>query len=118
VRAALVGIIGGLFLLGTIIEAFEEKTPTGDTKTSVTGEYLGWVSIDSARGYALVSFTNTSSSEASLSCTVSVRTDFGNSGFDILTGTIDAGETIEQRVALTVTDNAAALVDSGEVECD
>jgi hypothetical protein len=112
------GTIGGVVLLVIVVAIIWSAVSGGSGGSgggNVTGRYDGWVPVDSAHGYALITVTNSGSSDAHAGCTVEVRTSFGDYGFDYLDQDIPPG-THNYRVPLTVQNNAARLVVSGSVK--
>jgi hypothetical protein len=82
----------------------------------ITGTFVRWEAVDDARGYAYFSITNHGPEDGVAECTIRVRNDFGNFGFDILSGEpIEAGETISGRIPIDVSEGSF-LIDEGSVE--
>jgi hypothetical protein len=90
----------------------------GQTKTeakNLTGSFVNWVPVDDGHGYAYFSVTNNGSESATATCTITVKDDFGDFGFDSLVGElVGAGQTISGKIALSV-GKSAALINHGEV---
>jgi hypothetical protein len=86
-----------------------------DGCSNCRGTFLTWEPVDDARGYAYFTVTNNGSTTATATCTVTVRNDFGNFGFDILVGeTIAPGQTINGKMAISVGEGSF-LINQGEV---
>lgn len=102
-----------LLLLGSV---FATVVACSGNSENLTGAFVSWEPVDSAHGYANFTVTNNGTEVATASCTVLVRTDFGEQGFDYLADEeIQPGETKNLRMPLTVTGNSAANVTKGEV---
>lgn len=118
--------IVGIFIIGLVAWFLFGRGDTSSTKASdatpeptvakhLSGEFVEWQPVDEKNGYALFTVTNNGSSAATAECTVKVDNDFGNFGFDIMTGeTIPAGQTKNYRMPLSVGEGSF-LIDHGEV---
>jgi hypothetical protein len=113
-RAMLI-LIAVLVGVGILISILNGGSGSGSGSSNLTGRFIRWEAVDDARGYAYFEVTNRGSQTATAECTIRVRNDFGNSGFDILVGEqVPAGETISGRIALDVGEGSF-LIDQGEV---
>lgn len=89
--------------------------PGGGSK-NLTGTFLRWQPVDSANGYAYFTVTNNGASTAVAKCTVNVRDDFGDFGFDTLVGeTVPAGQTVTLKMAIGM-GKGSLLVNHGTVK--
>jgi hypothetical protein len=87
----------------------------GGSSSSLTGRFIRWEPVDEANGYAYISVTNHGSTAGVAECTVTVRNDFGDFGFDYMVGeTIGAGETFSGRMAINVGEGSF-LINQGDV---
>lgn len=90
-------------------------TPVPEPTGVIVGAFVRWQSVDDRNGYAYFTLTNTGSTPATATCTISVRNDFGNFGFDFLVGEIvQPGETVSGRIPISV-GSGSRLINSGEV---
>ncbi len=82
---------------------------------NLTGTFDHWEPVDDGHGHAYFAVTNNGSAAATAECTVQVRDDFGDFGFDSLVGeTVEPGKTITGRMALSV-GKGSFLINSGSV---
>ena len=120
-------LIGVLLLIGIAVAFVSgndegEATPTDrpvqdddEPNARITGEFLRWEPVDEENGYAYFSITNHGPEDGVAECTIEVRNDFGDFGFDILVGeSIEAGETIRSRIPIDVGEGSF-LINEGEV---
>ena len=118
-------VVVGLIVVGIIISAINSGGGPGPTQRgggddsepngNLVGRFIRWEPVDEARGYAYFEITNRGTSTATAECTIEVRNDFGNFGFDILVGErVPAGETISGRIPINVGEGSF-LIDEGEV---
>lgn len=83
---------------------------------NVTGTFLRWEPVDDARGYAHFSVTNNGDKAVTVTCTISVRNDFGDFGFDSLVGErIAAFDTLSGKIPINVGEGSF-LIEEGEVK--
>lgn len=120
-------LIGILLVVGLAIAFFNgddegsgNESRAADTadepNARITGEFVEWQPVDDARGYAVFTITNHGPDDGVAECTIEVSNDFGNFGFDSLVGEpIEAGETINGRIALDV-DEGSFLINEGSVK--
>jgi hypothetical protein len=98
---------------GTAVEATPAVTAAPAKR--LVGRFIRWEAVDEKNGYAYFSGTNNRSEKATAECTVSVKNDIGNFGFDIMVGEdVAAGETISGKMALSV-GQGSFLINEGEV---
>lgn len=93
------------------------SAPTSAPATSnLTGKFLSWEPVHEANGDAHFSVTNNGTSAAAAKCSISVRNDFGNFGFDSLVGeTVAPGQTITGKIPISVS-RGSFLINSGDVK--
>jgi len=114
---AVVSLLVVFAVLALIIWGIVALVGGGGGGASLEGHFISWIPEDSAHGYALISVTNHGTKGAEANCSVVVQTDFGDVGFDYLDGTyVGPGETVQGRVPLTVQNNAAFNVRTGDVK--
>lgn len=90
--------------------------PTPAPTSPITGTFVRWQSVDDKNGYAHFTITNNGTVPATAKCSISVRNDFGNFGFDSLVGeVVQPGETISGRIPISV-GSGSKLINQGEVE--
>lgn len=95
--------------------AVPTPTPVPQPTAVLTGKFVRWEAVDARRGYAYISVTNSGPVAGTAKCTVSVKNDFGNFGFEFLTGVVvQPGETASGRVAIDV-GSGSPLINSGTV---
>ena len=81
----------------------------------LTGKFVDWVPVDEANGYAFFSITNSGTSTETATCTIRVKNDFGNFGFDYLVGEeVGPGQTVTGKLPLRVGEGSF-LINHGEV---
>lgn len=119
---ARLGCLGLVILLG-VIGYMNRGTGTGTgsnnggapSENHLTGKFLEWVPVDEGNGYAYFSITNSGTTTETATCSISVKNDFGNFGFDSLVGeSVGAGQTITGKIPLSVS-KGSFLINSGEV---
>lgn len=112
--AVAVVVIGVIFLASSRPSSPGSSTPAA--RASITGSFIRWEPVDDARGYAVFTVTNNGSAAGTAKCSVSVRNEFGNFGFDSLVGeTVGAGQTRTFRLALSV-GSGSRLINTGTVK--
>jgi hypothetical protein len=75
---------------------------SASANSKLSGVYGSWTPVDAGHGYARFAVTNHGTTSATAKCTVEVRDDFGNLGWDSLVGeTIPAGQTKTLRMAIS-----------------
>ena len=110
------GFIVLVVLIAYVSGAGKGGTGGGTAGGNLTGNFVKWVPVDDAHGYAYFSITNTGSTAATAKCSISVKDDFGDFGFDSLVGeSVDPGRTITGKMALSV-GKGSFLINSGEVK--
>jgi hypothetical protein len=78
------------------------STPGAAAAGGFSGVFGSWTPVDAGHGYARFAVTNHGTTSATAKCTVEVRDDFGNLGWDSLVGeTIPAGQTKTLRMAIS-----------------
>jgi hypothetical protein len=88
---------------------------TNAEQEHLSGTFIRWEPVDSARGYAYFSVTNNGASEAVAKCMVMVFDEYGNFDFDYLGGQkVRSGATIYGKVELDVGEGST-LPHSGDV---
>lgn len=119
--------LGCLVVLVLIAGAYSFLTgKSGDSQPSrtaapaqarLTGSFERWEPIDDSHGYAYFSIRNSGTSSATATCTVIVRDDFGDVGFDYMSGeVVAAGQSLNGRMALSVSGQGAYRITSGELK--
>jgi hypothetical protein len=99
------GLVAAVVLLWIVLggNGGSGATPDPATPSHLTGKLLGWDPVDQASGYARFSVTNSGTADAVAKCSITVKNDFGDSGFDFLVGLpVPAGETVTSRIPLSV----------------
>ena len=89
---------------------------SGSGGAHLSGTFIQWVPVDEGHGYAYFSVTNSGTASATAKCTISVKDDFGDFGFDMLVGeTVGPGQTITGKMAIGV-GKGSLLINSGDVK--
>ena len=119
------GILAVLVVVGAAFGSRGGKgaAPTSRPATTIApvakqlvGTFVEWVPVDEANGYAYITIKNNGTTTVTAECTVSVRNEFGNFGFDSLVGEeIAPGETFSGRMAISVSEGSF-LINEGEVK--
>jgi hypothetical protein len=100
-------VVGLLVLVWVASVALTVRGPafssTPANSRSVTGTFVSWDPVDDAHGYAHFTVTNSGGTAEIAKCKIDVRDDFGDFGFDSMTGErIEAGQTKTFRMPLSV----------------
>jgi hypothetical protein len=120
----LVGCLSILIVIGAIGYLTGNKGSGGSSQQAdpngggkhLTGTFLRWDPVDEGDGYAYFSITNTGTVTETAECSVSVKDDFGDFGFDSLVGeTVGPGQTVTGKLPLSV-GKGSFLINSGEVK--
>lgn len=89
--------------------------PTPRATSPIVGTFLRWEAVDDKRGYAYFKITNNGTAPATAKCSIRVRNDFGNFGFDSLVGeVVQPSQTITGRIPISVGEGSR-LINQGEV---
>jgi hypothetical protein len=75
----------------------------GGVTKNLTGAFVSWEAVSDSAGYMHFTVTNNGTTSERATCTIQVQDDFGDFGFDYMTGTVVApGQTISLRAPLNV----------------
>lgn len=93
-------------------QASQTSAPAND----LTATFDNWEPVDDGNGYAYFSITNRGTASAVAKCTVTVKDDLGDFGFDSLVGeTVGPGQTVHGKMAISV-GKGSYLVNTGTVD--
>jgi hypothetical protein len=96
-------------------QAADNGDSNGNSGAGLSGLFIEWVPVSDSNGYAYFSVTNSGGTTATATCTIKVSNDFGNFGFDILSGeSVGPGETISGKMPLSVGEGSY-LINKGAV---
>ena len=123
-RGRMLGLgLGGIFIIAYAVNLANKGGSGGAPAAQppaagkhLTGTFLSWTAVDDAHGYAYFSVTNSGSVTETAECTIDVRDDFGDFGFDSLVGeSVGPGATVSGKMALNV-GKGAFLINKGSVK--
>jgi hypothetical protein len=74
-----------------------------DSSANITGTSVAWDPVDDSSGYALFTLHNSGTASGVAKCTISVKDDFGDFGFDSLVGeTVELGQRVSGKIPINV----------------
>lgn len=74
-----------------------------DSSANITGTFVAWDPVDDSSGYALFTLHNSGTASGVAKCTISVKDDFGDFGFDSLVGeTVELGQRVSGKIPINV----------------
>lgn len=93
-------------------------TASAEDRSGLIGTFIGWDAIDDARGYAIITVHNNTTGEFTLECTVTVTSDFGDTGSGVMEPeTLLPEQEVSVQVAINVGDGAGAINDGEVTDC-
>jgi hypothetical protein len=111
-----------LLALGVASRLGNSQPPSGGAGggsgggANITGTFVDWNPVDDSSGYALFTLHNSGAASGVAKCTISVKDDFGDFGFDSLVGeTVEPGQTVSRRLPINV-GKGSYKINHGEVK--